>query len=56
MLEEREASIRGADEAEVEEDLIEVEGKLFVTIVETRTLRARLPKFDASVMPLLYLV
>lgn len=34
VLEECEVSIRGATKAEVEEDLVEVEGKLFVTIVE----------------------
>ena len=33
-MEESEASIRGADKAEVEEDLVEVKGRLFVTIVE----------------------
>ena len=34
MLEERKASIRGTDEAEVEEDVVEVKGRSFVTTVE----------------------
>ena len=33
-LEECEASIRGVAKAKVEEDLVEVEGRLFVKIVE----------------------
>ena len=33
-MEEHEASIRGAPEVEVKEDLVEVEGRLFVTDVE----------------------
>lgn len=34
MLEEREVSINDANEAEVEEDLVEVKARLFVTVVE----------------------
>ena len=50
--------MRGAVEAKVEEDLVEVEGRLFVIIVawRTKTLCTRLPKSDVTVMLLLYSV
>jgi hypothetical protein len=56
VLGERVEDIRGEDEAEEEEDLVEVGDKLFATIVDTRTLRVRVYESDMPVMSILYSV